>query len=167
MPLPQDIKPVNSELMDTLVEASKVDWIPQAFDPERAFIKVLWIGSESGSWAVLFRWLKGFTAPQHKHLSASHTFILSGKLQVRDGVLNAGDYVYEPNGMLHGATTALEDTEYLFICNGPVLFYDEDGFTAYLGWEELQRLRDQQAGKKKAAKRATPKRVAAKRTAAA
>lgn len=151
MPMPQDITPVNSELMDTLVEASKVAWIPQAFDPERAFIKVLWTGSESGSWAVLFRWLKGFTAPQHKHLSASHTFILSGKLKVRDGVLNAGDYVYEPNGMLHGATTALEDTEYLFICNGPVLFFDDDGFTTYLGWEELERLRRQHASKKKAA----------------
>lgn len=151
MPLPQDIKPINSELMDTLVEASKVDWIPQPFDPERAFVKVLWTGSESGSWAVLFRWLKGFTAPQHKHLSASHTFILSGKLQVRDGTLNAGDYVYEPNGMLHGATTALEDTEYLFICNGPVLFYDDDGFTTYLGWEELERLKQQHVAGKQAA----------------
>lgn len=150
MALPQDIKPINSELMDTLVEASKIDWIPQAFDPERAFIKVLWTGSESGSWAVLFRWLKGFTAPPHKHLSASHTFILSGKLQVRDGVLNAGDYVYEPNGMLHGATTALEDTEYLFICNGAVLFFDdEEGFTGYLGWEELERLKQQHAAARK------------------
>lgn len=152
MALPQDIKPINSELMDTLVEASKMEWMPQAFDPERAFLKILWLGPESGSWAVLFRWLKGFTAPQHKHLSASHTFILSGKLQVRDGVLNAGDYVYEPNGMLHGATTALEDTEYLFICNGPVLFYDDEGFTTYLGWEELERLRQQhESGKKSAA----------------
>lgn len=151
MSLPQEIKPINSELMDTLVEAGKLDWIPQDNDPERAFMKVLWTGSESGSWAVLFRWLKGYTAPQHKHLSASHTFILSGKLQVRDGTLNAGDYVYEPNGMLHGATTALEDTEYLFICNGPVLFYNEDGFTAYLGWEELERIKQQHASRKQAA----------------
>lgn len=140
MSLPQPITPINSELMDTLVRAGQVPWIPQANDPERAFMKVLYTGSESGTWAVLFRWLKGYVAPQHKHLSASHTFILSGKLQVRDGTLNAGDYVYEPNGMLHGATTALEDTEYLFICNGPVLFYNEDGFTAYLGWEELRRI---------------------------
>ena len=140
MALPQIIAPLNSELMDTLVRTRDQVWIPQPFDPERAFIKILWTGSESGSWAVLFRWLEGFTAPQHKHLSASHTFILSGKLQVRDGLLNAGDYVYEPNGMLHGATTALEDTEYLFICNGPVLFYDEAGFNSYLGWEELRRL---------------------------
>ena len=139
MGLPQNISPVNSELMDTLVHAGKMDWMPQ-FD-ERSFMKILWTGSESGSWAVLFRWLKGFTAPQHKHLSASHTYILSGKLQVRDGTLDTGDYVYEPNGMLHGATTALEDTEYLFICNGSILFYDDDGFTSYLGWEELTRMK--------------------------
>jgi len=151
MPLPQTITPLNSELMDTLVRARDAAWIPQPFDPERAFIKILWTGSESGSWAVQFRWLKGFVAPEHKHLSASHTFILSGKLQVRDGILNAGDYVYEPNGMLHGATTALEDTEYLFICNGPVLFFNADGFTSYLGWEELRRLEQSHEAERRSA----------------
>lgn len=138
MALPQDINPVNSELMDTLVEASKMEWMQT---DEKAFMKILYTGSESGTWAVLLKWLKGYVAGPHKHLSGSHTFILSGKLQVRDGVLNAGDYVYEPNGMLHGATTALEDTEYLFICNGPVLFFDDDKFTSYLSWEELERLK--------------------------
>ena len=128
--------------MDTLVEASKMDWMQT---DEKAFMKILYTGSESGSWAVLLKWLKGYVAGPHKHLSGSHTFILSGKLQVRDGILNAGDYVYEPNGMLHGATTALEDTEYLFICNGPVLFFDDDKFTNYLGWEELQRMQQAQA----------------------
>jgi hypothetical protein len=143
MPLPQDISPINPALMDTLIRPHEADWIPLPFDPEKSFIRVLWTGSESGGWAAHFRWLKGFVAPQHKHLSPSHTFILSGKLQVRDGILDAGDYIYEPNGMLHGATTALEDTEYLFICEGTVLFFDEDeGFTSYLGWEELRRLQE-------------------------
>ncbi|HIG43338.1 MAG: cupin domain-containing protein [bacterium] len=139
MSLPQNISPVNSELMDTLVEASKMDWIQT---DEKAFMKILFTGSESGTWAVLLKWLKGYVATPHKHLSGSHTFILSGKLQVRDGVLNAGDYVYEPNGMLHGETTALEETEYLFISNGPVLFFDDEKFTGYLGWEELQRMQN-------------------------
>ncbi|MGE0857533.1 MAG: cupin domain-containing protein [Gammaproteobacteria bacterium] len=152
MALPQEIKPLNSELMDTLVQAGKMEWTPQPFDPERSFVKVLWTGAESGSWAVLLKWKKGFVAPPHKHLSASHTFILSGKLQVRDGVLNAGDYVYEPNGMLHGATTALEDTEYLFICNGPVLFFDGDKFTSYLSWEELRRAEAKAKARGKTAK---------------
>lgn len=142
MALPQDISPVNSEIMDTLMKADEVPWIPQPLDPEKAFMKILWVGGESGSWAVQFKWLKGFVAPEHKHLAASHTFILYGKLQVRDGVLKTGDYVYEANGMIHGATTALEDTEYLFICNGPILFYDDNGFTSYLGWEELLRMKE-------------------------
>ncbi len=139
MALPQDISPVNSELMDTLARSAEMDWIETS--PGKAHIKVLWLGPETGRWAVLLKWAKGYVAPPHKHLSAAHTFILSGKLQVRDGVLQAGDYVYEPNGMVHDATTALEDTEYLFICDGPVLFFGDDGFTGYLGWEQLERLR--------------------------
>lgn len=151
MSLPQDITPFNSEVMDSLMKSSEVDWIPMAADPSRGFMKILWTGSESGSWAVLFRWLKGYVAPPHKHLSASHAFILSGKLQVRDGVLNAGDYVYEANGMVHGATTALEDTDYIFICNGPVLFFDESSFTSYLSWEELRRIQAAHDATKKVA----------------
>jgi hypothetical protein len=144
MGLPQEIRPLNGELMDTLVASDALPWL--VFEPELAFLKVLWLGSETGRFAVLFRWKKGYVAPPHKHLSASHTFILSGKLQVRDGILQTGDYVYEPNGMLHGATTALEDTDYLFLCDGPILFYDDDGFTSYLGWEELARMRELQTG---------------------
>ena len=140
MPLPQDISPCNSEIMDSLTRAPEMEWMPMPDDPKRAFMKILWTGSESGSWAVLLRWLKGYSAPAHKHLSAAHVFVISGKLQVRTGIIQAGDYLYEANGMVHGATTALEDTEYLFICNGPVLFFDQDKFTSYLSWEELRRM---------------------------
>lgn len=61
---------------------------------------------------------------------------------MRDGILEAGDFLHEPNGMVHGATTALEDTEYLFICDGPVLYFDDNGFTGYKGWEQIQRLQE-------------------------
>ena len=151
MALPQEIAPLNPTMVDAIIRAD-AEWIPMDMDPERAFIKILWTGAETGRWAVLFRWLKGYVAPQHKHLSPSHTFILSGKLQVRTGVLNAGDYVYEANGMVHGATTALEDTVYLFICNGPVLFFNDDGFTSYLSWEELRRIQAQHDKSKKPAR---------------
>ena len=139
MPLPQDISPVNSELMDTITRTSKTDWIET--HPGMAYMKILWIAPESGRWAVLLRWKKGHIAKAHKHLSGAHVYILSGKLQVRDGILEAGDFVYEPNGMVHGETTALEDTNYLFFCDGPVLYFDENGFTGYGGWEQLQRQR--------------------------
>ncbi len=140
MPLPQDIRPLNPEVMDTLVQSSNSPWIE--YSPGQAWLRVLWVGAETGAWAVVFRWKKGFVAPPHKHLSASHTFILSGRLQIRDGLLEAGDYVYEANGILHGATTALEDTDYLFICNGPILFFNEDRFTGYWGWEEISRMQE-------------------------
>ena len=135
----ETLNPVNDQLADIIVRASE-PWIET--DPGRAWMKVLWTGEESGRWAALFRWNKGYVAAPHKHLSAAHTYILKGKLQVRHGVLEAGDYDYEPNGVLHGATTALEDTEYLFICDGPVIFYDEKGITSYLGWEQLHRMRE-------------------------
>jgi anti-sigma factor ChrR (cupin superfamily) len=145
MPLPQDISPINSEMMDTIARSSSMDWIETA--PGMDYMKILWIAPESGRWAVLLRWKKGYVAAPHKHLSGAHAFILSGRLQVRDGTLEAGDYVYEPNGMVQGETTALEDTEYLFFCDGPVLFFDDDSFTGYLGWEQLQRMQDQAAAK--------------------
>ena len=140
MALPQDISPLNPGLMDTLVQASESDWIPTDEDGQ-SFLKLLWTGAETGKWAALFRWKKGYVAAPHKHLSAAHTYVLSGRLQVRDGTLEPGDYVYERNGMIHDETTALEDTEYLFICDGPVLFFEDDGFTGYLGWEELERMK--------------------------
>jgi anti-sigma factor ChrR (cupin superfamily) len=134
----QNINPVNDQLADIIVRAD-APWIETA--PGKAWMKVLWTGPETGRWVALFRWNKGYTAP-HKHLSDAHTYVLKGQLKVRDGVLNAGDYDYEPNGVLHGETVALEDSEYLFVCEGPVVFYDANGISSYLSWEELHRMRE-------------------------
>jgi hypothetical protein len=106
MPLPQDIRPVFQDIQDTLIR-SDAPWIERSPLDK---VKVLWIGRETGTWASLHHWKKGYAAPPHKHLGGAHVWIVSGKLQVRDGTLNAGDYVYEPSGVLHDATTALEDT---------------------------------------------------------
>ena len=149
MPLPQEIRPLHQELQDTLFKASAADWIENS--PGQAWTRLLWTGPETGTWAAVFRWKKGFAAPPHKHLSASHTYILSGRLKVRDGIFETGDYVYEPNGVLHGATLALEDTEYLFICNGPLLYFNDDQFTGYLSWEELEKMRARAAPSPEAA----------------
>ena len=137
MPLPQDIRPVFQDIQDTLVR-SESPWIERS---PKDKLKVLWIGRETGTWASLHHWKKGYAAPPHKHLAGAHVYIMSGKLQVRDGTLNAGDYVYEPSGVLHDETKAVEDTTYLFISNGPVLFFDENGFTRYTNWEVMEKLR--------------------------
>ena len=141
MPLPQDISPVNSELLEKVVRTSQTDWIQ--YQGETGFMKVLSYSSESGQWAVLFKWLKGHIAAPHKHLSAAHAFIMSGKIKVRGEVYGAGDYVYEHNGMVHDATEALEDTVYFFLCEGPLLYFDDESFTRYTGWEQIKKLSEQ------------------------
>src|SRR5207253_9670059 len=108
MALPQDIRPLNGELADSITRSSEIPWIETK--PGEAWTKVLWVGQESGRWAVLLKWKKGYVALPHKHLSAAFAFVLSGKLQVRDNVYHPGDFLHEVNGMVHGATTALEDT---------------------------------------------------------
>jgi anti-sigma factor ChrR (cupin superfamily) len=147
MPLPQDIRPVFQDIQDTLIRAD-ASWIERSPQDK---LKVLWIGRETGSWATLHHWKRGYAAPPHKHLGGAHVFILSGKLHVRDGTLDAGDYVCEPSGVLHDATTALEDTTYLFIATGPILFFDENGFTRYTNWEVMEKLRASAEGLKQAA----------------
>src|SRR5205085_1755996 len=87
MALPQDIRPVNNELADSITRSSEIPWIETK--PGQAWTKVLWVGPESGRWAVLLKWKKGYIAPPHKHLSAAFAFVLSGKLEVRDNVYNA------------------------------------------------------------------------------
>lgn len=52
MPLPQEIKPLNSEIQDSLVKAQDGKWLE--YEPD-ASLKILYLGSESGSWAVLLR----------------------------------------------------------------------------------------------------------------
>jgi anti-sigma factor ChrR (cupin superfamily) len=131
--------PLNPNLMDTLVRGGESGWIQNDLEG-MAFMKVLFVGEESGQWAVLFRWKKGYVAGPHKHLSAAHTYVISGKLEIRDGTLEAGDYIYERNGMIHEKTTALEDTDYLFICEGPMVFYGDEGITGYFSWEEVAKM---------------------------
>ena len=83
----------------------------------------------------------------HKHLAGAHLFVVSGKLQVRDGVLNAGDYCYEPAGVLHDATTAVEDTVFLVVSLGPILYFDDERFTGVQNWEVMEKLREDHYGK--------------------
>jgi quercetin dioxygenase-like cupin family protein len=139
MPIPKNIISSVTAIPDTFIRANEGEWIETT--PGMAWLKILWTGPESGGWAVLFRWKKGHVAQPHKHLSASHSYILSGALKARDVIFRAGDYVYEPNGVLHDATEAIEDSEYIFISNGPLLYFEDEKISGYFSWEELERMR--------------------------
>ena len=72
MPLPQDIRPVFQDIQDTLVR-SDAPWIEQS---PMSRVKVLWVGRETGTWASLHHWKKGYVAPPHKHLAGAHAYVL-------------------------------------------------------------------------------------------
>lgn len=133
------IEPALPDLTDVVVESDRMDWFQTDRDG-KAFIKVL-RAEPTGVWVVLYRFLAGYVAPRHKHLGGIHTFIISGRLQVRDAVLKAGDYLWEPNGAIHDETRALEDTYYINIADGPLVFFDDNGFSYYAGWEQMLKLK--------------------------
>src|SRR3981081_734089 len=120
MPLPQDIRPVFQDIQATLV-LSDAPWIERS---PKDKLKVLWIGRETGTWASLHHWKKGYAAPPHKHLAGAHAYIMSGKQQVRTCPLKAGGHIYEPPGVLPDETNEIEATTYRFISKGPVLLFD-------------------------------------------
>lgn len=133
------IQPAVPGLKDTLVDSNAIEW----FQTDRdglAHIKVL-AAEPDGSWVVLYRFKKGYVAPRHKHLGGIHTFIIDGTLQVRDAVLKTGDYLWEPNGIIHDETRALEDTYYINIADGPLIFFDDSGFRYYAGWEQMLKIK--------------------------
>jgi hypothetical protein len=124
-----------------LARSSEMQWTEVS--PNNAWMKVLFANGETGTWVILLKLSKGYVAAPHKHLSSAHFFILKGKLQVRGNIFVAGDYGYEPYGAVHGDTKTLEDTEYLFICNGAMLNRESehsDKIIGYSDWESVAAL---------------------------
>ena len=140
MRLPPNITPPSAAIADVLVRGGDDGWVTMDAGGMAA-VKPLWANGESGEWAVLFRWKKGYAAPRHKHLGAIHVYVVSGSVRVRDTVLHAGDYMYEPNGQIHDETLALEDCVHLNIANGPIVLFDDNGIRAYISWEQIAAMR--------------------------
>ena len=136
MDIMQFMQPSPQMAKELHIKAAETEWLPASADG-KAFIKILWTSPESGGWAVMHKWLKGYCAPTHKHLGAIHALVLSGKLAVRDQIMDAGDYLYEPNGVIHDRTEALEDTIHLNIADGPIVFFNDEGITHYASWEQM------------------------------
>ncbi len=123
---------ISAQIPLALAGAADKEWVET--DPGMAWSKLLWTDVETGSWASLLHWNKGYTAPPHVHLHDAHFFMLSGRIAVRDAEFGPGDYGYEPKGAVHDATTTLEDCVYFIVNNGPIqiMANEETGKPAYV-----------------------------------
>ncbi len=127
-----------NEFDGVLVQADKLKWIPDGSGNE---LKVLRVSSETGAWSALVRAPAGQVNPPHTHLGPADFYVISGVVDYRAGVARAGDWMYEPAGAVHQATSHPEDTVYLANVYGPIAFHDEDGKIVHvLDWRAVEKL---------------------------
>ena len=117
---PNIFDPLHLNIADAFARTSQMQWTETV--PDLSYAKILWVGSSPLVGAAMVRWMRRYAGPLHKHLVAAPTFIVSCQLRVDAQVYAAGDYVYEPSGIIHHRAEALEDTDFLFISNGPIMF---------------------------------------------
>lgn len=133
----------NAEIQDTYVHPGDLQWVPFPGAPG-IDMKVLRVSSETGTWTVLFQCATGSGFPRHMHLGAGEYLMLSGEMEVRGGVKAggitavAGDYGYEPSGMIHDFTNFVADSTFIFTNHGPIKFIDDDdNVVGILDWQGI------------------------------
>ena len=147
-----------------LVRTKNKQWINAGDGNE---FLVLRISKETGAWSALVRAKAGQVNAPHTHIGPADFYVLSGGFDYRGGSAREGDWVYEPAGAVHEATTHPMDTIYLANVHGPVAFHDsKGGIAGILDWRAVQKMVDNAQKKTKKAparaKAAPVKRVTAK-----
>ncbi len=134
----------SNRLEDVYISPSTLPWVP--FSDGIRF-RLLRVSPETGTWTVLFHCMPGSAFASHQHLGAGEYLMLKGKMEVRGGreaggvTAFAGDYGYEPSGVVHEQTHFPEETEFYFTNFGPVAFLDDEGnTTSVLDWQVLASL---------------------------
>ena len=147
-----------------LVRTKNKQWINAGDGNE---FLVLRISKETGVWSALVKAKAGQVNAPHTHIGPADFYVLSGGFDYRGGSAREGDWVYEPAGAVHEATTHPVDTVYLANVHGPVAFHDsKGGIAGILDWRAVQKMVDNAQKKTKKAparaKAAPVKRVTAK-----
>jgi anti-sigma factor ChrR (cupin superfamily) len=147
-----------------LVRTKNKQWISAGDGNE---FLVLRISKETGAWSALVRAKAGQVNAPHTHIGPADFYVISGGFDYRGGSAREGDWVYEPAGAVHDATTHPMDTVYLANVHGPVAFHDnKGGIAGILDWRAVQKMVDDAQKKAKKAparaKAAPAKRAMAK-----
>jgi len=144
---PEVVSPYFDPLDSAVVRTNDAEWIPSGDGNE---FKVLRISKETGAWSALIKAPAGQVNGSHTHLGPADFLVLSGQIDYRGGCAKAGDYIYEPAGAVHEATTHPVETIYFANVYGPVAFHGKDGSIAgVLDWRAVKAMVDNAAKKKR------------------
>src|ERR1700756_4845344 len=123
-----------------LVRPNELRWVGDAIN---GGIKMLRISSETGWFAALIKGRAGQVNPPHTHIGPACFYVIEGGFDYRGGSARAGDWVWEPAGAVHPATSHPVDTISLANVFGPVLLHDKDGKEPrILDWRSSQAMVD-------------------------
>jgi len=137
---PEPVSMYFDPLDAALVRSNEQEWIATRDGNE---FKVLRISKETGAWSALIKAKAGQVNPSHTHLGPADFYVLSGQIDYRGGCAKAGDYIYEPAGAVHEATSHPVDTVYLANVYGPVAFHGKDGtISGVLDWRAMKAMVD-------------------------
>ena len=106
---------------------------------------VLRVSRETGFFSMLIKAPAGQVNAPHTHIGAADFYVISGGFDYRGGSAREGDWVYEPAGAVHEATTHPMDTIYLANSYGPVAFHGRNGgYAGIFDWRTIAKLADSQ-----------------------
>jgi len=104
---------------------------------------VLRVSKETGFFSMLIKAPAGQVNAPHTHIGAADFYVISGGFDYRGGSARAGDWVYEPAGAVHDATTHPMDTIYLANSYGPIAFHGKDGgYSSITDWRAIKAMQD-------------------------
>lgn len=103
-----------------MVKVAQMPWSP--FPLAGTFFKLLHLDDDQGKATFLLKIPAGNAAEIHKHLAAVEAYVVQGGFSYEgEGTVHAGDYVYEPGGMVHEpAAEGDEDLILFVVAQGPV-----------------------------------------------
>lgn len=107
-----------------VVDSATLEW--QAFGPGLS-MKVLHKFDGRPAFAALVKADAGAALPRRRYLGPADMYVLSGRMQFKDGVAEAGWWVHEPAGASDDIVTFPVATEFLANTYGTILEFDAAG----------------------------------------
>jgi anti-sigma factor ChrR (cupin superfamily) len=113
---------------DILVDTQRTEWADGGGGSK---FQILRTCKKTGEWVLFVNMQPGAGFQAHRHEGNGQFFVTKGELIYDAGRAPAGTYGFEPLFAEHFHARCEVETEYLFIGQGTVIYYAEDGSIDY------------------------------------
>lgn len=114
---------------DLLADIHAMDWLDVGGGTK---FKVLRLCEHTGQWALYVHMAPGARFQAHRHEGTGQFFVTKGELIYDAGSAGPGTYGFEPIFAVHVNAHCIVETEMLFLGEGAVTYFDEDGNVDYV-----------------------------------